>query len=384
MTFTSHSNRSTTEKPRAFNKLAFIFVTLVGVVAYLCKVYPDFVIVALPKYYDAYFMRALYPRDRKNEGVTSLPVLTRLIPTPMSDHVIQDCLANKRGTPVLVKRFVDVNVTRDRDAIVSKLEKANAGKSIRLIDFSQWKIPHFSPSCSKRELTDLEELDFDEYARRHMLGDAANNHTFLYAGFESITGADEVEDITGYNWREKTGEYKQNNLFISNFPYEILTAPLHAAPIDSFSVQLFGTKTWYFVSADEMASIPNIPMPTCFNLPMTDDELISKFKNVIVIKQEPGDLIYFGPNWGHVVSTAAGPNLMFNIRINALSKVRSGPKSLLLKLGLRYRTRPLSGRPQDNAAIFPLIYDDLNNYYPDCGHSEAFAKLEAIVKADDA
>ncbi len=379
----SNSIRSNTDKPRAFSKLALIFVTFVAVVAYICKVHPDFVILVLPKYYDAYFMRALYPRDRKNEGATSLPLLSRLIPTPMSDHVIEDCLASKKGTPVLVKRFIDINVTRDRDVIVSKLEKANAGKSIRLLDFSKWNTPHFSTSCSNRILSGLEEIDFDVYARRHMLGDAANNHTFLYAGFESITSPDEVEDITRYNWREKTGEYKQNNLFISNFPHEIVTAPLHAAPVDSFSVQLFGTKTWYFISPEEFASFHNIPMPTLLSLPLTDDELIAKLKNVIVIKQEPGDLIYFGPNWGHVVSTSSGPNMMFNIRINAVPKVRSGPKSLFLKLAIRIRTRVLSGTPQDTSTFnFPLLYDDLNSYYPDCGHSEAFTKLQAIVKAD--
>ncbi len=354
-------------------KLTLTLVLLVAVVAYLIKVYPDFIVVCLPKYVDAYFVRALYPRNRTNTGTTSLPTVTKIIPTPNSDHIVADCLASP-GNLVLVKNFLTINETTDRDIMMEKLRKANAGKELRLLNFEHWKIPHFSPSCSEGNIKTT-SMPFDSYAEKFMLGDAAKNNTYLYAGFESITGAGDLEDVTGYDWRKEIADYKHNNLFISNFPKNIVTAPLHGAPVDSFSIQLLGTKVWYFVPPDELASVPNIPMPTAFNLPMTDDELLSKLKNVIVVKQEPGDLVYFGPHWAHVVETYAGPNLMFNVRVDAKKKLRKGPPSFLFKALIRINTRKLAAIPQENNQIYPMLYSDINSYYPNCGKSEGFEKI---------
>ena len=357
----------------ASNKLKISLVLVVAIIGFVVKVYPDFVIVCLPKYVDAYFMRALYERNRSNTGIISMPTVTTLIPTPNSNHVIQDCLASN-GNLVIVKNFLKINETSDRDIMMEKLRKANAGKELRLLNFEHWKIPHFSPSCSQGDVS-TSNMPFDEYAEKYMIGENANNHTYLYAGFESITSPDDVEDVTGYDWRKELAEYRHNNLFISNFPKDIVTAPLHGAPSDSFSIQLLGTKVWYFVPPEEVASIPTIPMPTAFNLPMTDDELLSKLKNVIIVKQEPGDLVYFGPHWSHVVETYAGPNLMFNLRVKALKKMKEGPFNMFLKALIRFKTRPLAAIPQDNRHIYPLLYSDINSYYPDCGPSEAFERI---------
>ncbi len=363
------------------SKLLFGMIVVIGLLSFLCTVYQDFVIVLLPKYVDAYFMRALYPRNRKNDGMTTIPILGKLVPTPNAPNIIEQCLNTVNGHPILVKNFVGKNKT-DQEDILRKLEKANEGKKIRLLDFEGWTIPHFSPSCSRAQDRQVgsTNMDFSDYARSFMIGDSSKNHTYLYAGFESITSVEEVTALTGVDWSEL--DYRQNNLFISNFPKDVVAAPLHGAPIDSFSIQLLGSKTWYFVSPEELASIPNIPMPTCFNLPMTDDELLSKIKNLLVVKQEPGDLLYFGPHWSHVVATSAGPNLMFNVRVNAFDKIFKGPKSLAAKLTIRRLTRPTVGRPQDNKDVYPMLYRDINSYYDECGSSEAFTSIINRINHD--
>lgn len=347
-----------------------VFGLIVGVIAYLAKVHPDIIVVLLPRYADAYFVRAMYPRDRKNyeeAGVNKLkhlPFVSKLIPS--KTFSVSDIISSN-GFPVLVKNFTSI----DEEKIIQKIIEANAGKELRMLSFENWKEPHFSPSCAIP--LPIKSVKFDEFGRNHF-GKNAQNHSYWYAGFEAITDAKAVEELTGYSWRESV-DYRQNNMFVSNFPHEILTAPLHGAPIDSVSVQLFGTKTWYFISPEDITAIPTVPMPTIFTLPMTDDELLSKLKHVYVVKQEPGDLLYFGPHWSHAVSTSAGPNLMFNIRVNGMEKLKQGPKSLLMKLLFRKFTRVFAGLPQDNMVNYPILYEDLNAYYPECEKSQMFAKL---------
>jgi len=209
----------------------------------------------------------------------------------------------------------------------------------------------------------------------------AGNHSGLYAGFESITDPETLEELLGIDIAEM-GEYRQNNLFASNFPAESIAATLHCAPIDSVSIQLIGTKTWYFVSPEDLAKLWAVPMPTSFNLPMTDDELLNAIPTLHVAIQRPGDAVYFGPNWCHVVSTSAGPNLMFNLRYKNIQKLKTqGPFSLFAKIVIRMYTRTIGGRPQDNAINYPIIFNDLITYYDDCGLSDAWIKITEEVHA---
>jgi hypothetical protein len=349
-----------------------IFFSLVIVLfGYIWRNHLDILITLAPMYYDAYLVRALFSRKEKNTGTTSLPRVTSIIPSKITMENLDQVLKSD-GYPILIKKIMNA----DQDKIVETMIKGNGGRIMRMFDFANWKIPHFSSSCSPLKLS--QNGAFDEYARNHLYKNVSSNHSTLYAGFESITDVETINFITGLDI-EKLGDYRLNNLFTSNFDREILTAPLHCAPIDSISLQLVGSKTWFFVSPEELATIPNVPMPTAFTLPLTDDQLLSKIKNVYAVKQGPGDLIYFGPHWCHVVSTSAGPNLMLNMRYNALDKVKKGPVTLLFKLLLRRAFRPFSGRPQDNLLAFPLLYDDLNGYYENCGVSESFNKIYDYV-----
>ena len=41
-------------------------------------------------------------------------------------------------------------------------------------------------------------------------------------------------------------------------------------------------------------------------------------KSILIALQEPGDFLYFPPNWGHAVITQKGPCAMMNLRRQAL------------------------------------------------------------------
>ncbi len=352
------------------SKLSMVLVVVVALIAYLVKVHPDFVVIVLPKYADGYFVRWLHSRDRVNGKASgSIPMATKILPHKISPENLSDIL-NPNSFPIHVKRAVEI----DEEAAMNELIKANKGRSLRLFSYENWTEAHFSPSCSKARVTTT--VAFDDYANGHLVANASENHSYDYAGFEAITDADTLLRMTNIDW-SKIGTYKQNNLFTSNFPHEILTAPFHCAPIDSISMQLLGSKTWFFVSPEDLDRFPNVPLPTSFNLPMTDEELLSKIKNIYVVKAEPGDLIYFGPNWCHAVYTSEGRNLMFTLRyFPGREKLRRAlPFLQYLKILYRLFTRQFAGLPQDNAKMFPILYDDLNGYFSDCGASETLQKI---------
>jgi hypothetical protein len=357
------------------SQLFRLSVLLTAVFAWLWRSHIDIIITLAPKHLDFYILEKMFSREGKNEGPTRLPMVSTILPT---EGITKDNLGDifhQSGLPTLVKGILKT----DQDQIVGEMTKRNKGKDMRMITFEDWKLPHISPSCSALESSIVKS--FDEYSTNHLFSNVSDSHSYLYAGFESITDAQTVNDITGLNV-ETLGDYKQNNLFTSNFPREILTAAMHCAPIDSFTLQLIGTKTWFFVSPEDLATINSIPMPTSFNLPMTDDELLSKIKNVYVLRQEPGDVMYFGPHWCHAVSTAKGPNLMMNMRYFNLPKIVGGPMKLTLKILIR---RFLSDRgtglnPQDNKSLFPGIYDALTQWYNhSCDESKWFTALHKRV-----
>lgn len=340
----------------------------------------DFFICLLPKYVDGYFVHLFWSKGGKNNiGPVRVPMLTKV---PYYEEPLKSTkdVFDPHGYPRLIKDFAVV----DHDKAVNILYKENAGRSMRMLDtLDLYKYPHFSPSCNVLDTTGRIEVQFDDFAKNHLFTEVANNSTQLYAGFESITDPEVLDDLLGVDIKSM-GDYKQNNLFASNFKEETIAAALHCAPIDSVSIQLIGTKTWYFVSPQDLAKVQSVPMPTAFNLPMTDDELLSAIDYIHVAVQKPGDLVYFGPNWCHAVSTAPGPNLMFNLRFFAQSKLMAGPKSLGLKIVARLILRTFGGRPQDNTILYPVLYEALSNgFMDDCGISSAWTKLTRQAKALD-
>lgn len=359
------------------SKLFICATVLCLLFAWLWSNHIDIIITLAPKHVDFWLLQKLYLKGKKNTGLTRVPMISNILPV---EGITKDNLGDiihPLGLPTLVKGVLKT----DQDLIVSEMTKRNKGKNMRMLNFDRWEEPHFSPSCSAMEHSITRS--FDDYSTNHLFANKSDNHSYYYAGFESITDPKTINDITGLEV-ETLGSYKQNNLFTSNFPREILTAPLHCAPIDSLTLQLIGTKTWFFVSPEDLATIDSIPMPTSFPLPLTDDEMLSRIKNIYVLKQEPGDAMYFGPHWCHAVSTSPGPNLMMNMRYFNLKKILAGPIKLAAKILFRQflSNRGVGLNPQDNKLLFPGIYDALNNYYNEkCGESVFFKALHKAATA---
>lgn len=353
-----------------FFRVAVVFVAYLAHLAY--KNY-DVLIVVMPKYYDAYLIRALFPRDKVNSGTTRVPIVSRILPSVINKNDLRELLSPD-GTPIFVKGVLNVS----QDTILEVMNRGNRGKTMRMLSYANRSTPHFSPSCATLRSRIVQE--YSHFAESHLFSNVSDNHSPLYAGFEGITDPEILEEITGLDINQ-LGDYRLNNLFLANFPEETMTATLHFEPIESVAIQLVGTKTWYLVSPDQLSELKAIPMPTSFNLPLTDDELLSKLKVIHYVKAEPGDILYFGPHWGHAVSTSEGPNVMFTVRYNAVNKIKKGPVNISLKIFLRFLTRNIGGLPQDNTDIYPLLYDDLNGYFGDCGPSGTWLKIYNAVKS---
>jgi len=346
--------------------------------AALLRYHVDVFICMLPKYIDGYFVHMFWDKTKKNNvGPVKLPMITK-VPYYAGQVDSMKDVFDPNGYPRLVEKYAVV----DHDKTIGMLHKMNAGRSMRMLDtLDLYKYPHFSTSCNTLDVDTRVLVNFDDFAQNHLYSKVASNYTSLYAGFESITDPETLDDLLNCDIKS-AGDYKQNNLFASNFKEETIAAAIHCAPIDSVSIQLIGTKTWYFVSPDDLAKVQNIPMPTAFNLPMTDDELLSSFDYIHVAVQKPGDLVYFGPNWCHAVSTTPGPNLMFNLRYFAKEKLQNGPKSLYIKLIMRVLTRVIGGLPQDNTKNYPVLFSALaNGFMEDCGISTEFLKVVEQVKS---
>ncbi|KAH8070158.1 hypothetical protein JL721_5383 [Aureococcus anophagefferens] len=325
-------------------------LVLLGVLYY----FHDAVITVLPKPVDDVLLRCLYPREKvnTNAGSVHLPHITYARPIALEDGEDLSAAFDPRGYPKLLRNVV----ARDQDAIVAYLAERNAGRTMRMLDYTE-----AIESGAPRRLASA-----------------------LYAGFEAITDADAVAEVVGVDITELGGrDYRLNQLFTSNFANGTASAALHCAPIDSVVVQLVGTKTWYFVAPDDLKDIPATPMPTFFAFPHTDDELVARVRHVHVVKQRPGDVLYFGPSWCHAVWTEPGPNVMFNMRYNAPHLVKAGPRYLFWKVMariLKNNIRQKSGiNPQDNKKFYGRLYEDLMSYYADCGRSDAAEKRRGIA-----
>jgi len=321
----------------------------------------------IPKPYDAQVLNLLFDLTATNDpnSWAPAPLLTYVEHTPINNITE---IVDPNGLPILVRNYVD---PPSEKFILDTLIEKNKGRPIRVLDWRNRTENHISPACGgvpKNKIT----MNFEEYAAK--LESVRN----LYAGFEKLTDAEVVSKFLGFQMEDIIpGQYKQNNLFLSNFDRTLMSAGLHCAPIDSVAIQLVGKKTWLLASPDQLAEVKAIPMPTFFPLSMTDDELFTKFSEFRVVEAGPGDALYFGPNWCHAVITHEGTNVMFNARFNARQKFLDGNKWNLLRLIFRKWTRDFAGNPQDNVETQGPLYDTINNQFEDCKTSN---RLEEIVK----
>ncbi|KAH8048951.1 hypothetical protein JL722_12186 [Aureococcus anophagefferens] len=228
--------------------------------------------------------------------------------------------------------FVGMMLTKYHDMMITMLPKPLDAMALRMyypdmetrmntLTAGEVELPHITYGLPMDPLKEGETLDkifnprgYPTLLKGAFVKDQDEVVAFLpyYAGFEAITDTEDVEKVLGIKSDQMGGrDYKMNNLFV---------------------------------------------------------------KHVHVIKQEPGDAIYFGPNWCHSVWTDAGPNVMFNLRYQSPKLLKGGPKYLFFKAlfrGIKHGFK-FGKNPQDNRVIFGDIYEYLNHYFTECGpHSRA-------------
>lgn len=109
--------------------------------------------------------------------------------------------------------------------------------------------------------------------------------------------------------------FKIDTNFVSNFAEDVLATHVHAALVESHSIQLVGSKMWVFFSPDDFETLNPINTPTIWCLSGSEKKYFDSVKGgVPVAVQEAGDYLYFPPMWGHSVITKAGTNVMLNMR----------------------------------------------------------------------
>ena len=137
--------------------------------------------------------------------------------------------------------------------------------------------------------------------------------------YSSFAKLDDVHSVkTLFNAINFTGiDFKKLNFehaFISNLPRDRVTAQAHGnSATSSMAVQFIGSKVWLFFSPKAFRGHSffnsfagtGIVVPT--QSPLEDYDV---YRYV----SQPGDVLFFGENWGHIVLTKAGPNFMMNFR----------------------------------------------------------------------
>lgn len=102
--------------------------------------------------------------------------------------------------------------------------------------------------------------------------------------------------------------------FISNLKAGKISAPIHGnSATSSMAVQFIGKKTWLFFPPhvyrdfDMMDAFAGTGSAFPTQAP-------KKSYEVYAYTAQPGDVLFFGENWAHVVYTHPGPNLLMNFR----------------------------------------------------------------------
>merc|ERR1719436_1745771 len=129
------------------------------------------------------------------------------------------------------------------------------------------------------------------------------------------------------------GSSNFDHAFLSNTKQFLTTAFLHANPMTtSMAIQYVGKKTWFFIRAadflsdDGFGAVPSAPLMVSKHAPKRST------MDVFLYTSEPGDILFFPPNYAHLVVTHSGPNIMVNYRKFHILNFLQNPNNYLHSL----------------------------------------------------
>lgn len=157
-----------------------------------------------------------------------------------------------------------------------------------------------------------------------------------YASFHTFLSDEQIENVAP-NFVKKRGLARDTN-FVANFTNSAVSTKIHAAGVvRSWSLQCAGEKRWLIWPAKTVnpkvhaISTPAV-IPTHWNEELVFSEDVDTYQTVM----RGGDLLYFPPNWLHLVQTRPGQNIMLNFReVSVFHSMRLNPLLTLATVGIR-------------------------------------------------
>lgn len=131
-------------------------------------------------------------------------------------------------------------------------------------------------------------------------------------------------DALGPHSKDVGDDFHFGTSFMSNFTKPTLSAPDHAALVESVVYQLVGKKVFMVYDRLETSTNSYYWNGGTFQVyPMCGRDFFHNIKNIWVTTVEAGQYLYFPFTWNHIVYTDEGTNVMTNVRFTSKSTIRT-------------------------------------------------------------
>jgi hypothetical protein len=156
--------------------------------------------------------------------------------------------------PILFKNIIK-NPAKKWDAIFNEYQETEITfTEINIVDFGNMWVGGSIPG----EKVTVKLKEFFERTEN------SDGNKTLFASFVKFVDPKYVADDSNDGFTQSTSIQADTN-FLSNFPYDVLATPIHAAPIvNSYSLQYVGRKMWLFIPPQEMEQYDAVSTPATF------------------------------------------------------------------------------------------------------------------------
>ena len=203
----------------------------------------------------------------------------------------------------------------------------------------------------------------------------AGKSSGYYASFLRIFGPQDYAELLN---TKDSDQFKMDSSFISYFPHDVVSSPIHAAPMaHTYSVQCYGVKAWLFWSSQVLNKHRHytVTHPAGGVISGTPESIMRIPTSRAVVG--PNDLLVFPPLFYHAVASAAGKNIMFAIRridkASMRASIKQGTRDTIFWF-LRYvYDRPLLQRFFSRGAVTTSVEQKAG--FVDDGSKKSFQEL---------
>lgn len=174
---------------------------------------------------------------------------------------------------------------------------------------------------------------------------APTNYYASFAKLDHIPAVQGLIDSLGIPGMD-VAKLNFEHAFIGNFPEDRITAFAHGNTVtSSMSIQFVGSKNWIFFPPHVFKDREFLDSYGATGISVPSKGPDGPFE-IYFLQSQPGDIIFFSENWGHIVKTNKGPNVMFNLRKLEVGNILRRPVQWLIAVlnGKLYPTQNNLGR----------------------------------------